>query len=250
MNSGGPIVSGTLPGFQGDFAALAGKMIPILNEDGLPLTNQVTTTDWPFAQHFSPNSCSIIGGVLDRSQRCRMSGLYFYADSLSYHGEKFGRIWSLKASGTNWEQHLLASPFFDTGIYLDPDWRPFRITAFSQDEWGRTYVANYGATVYYQVPPDFHAVSAIVGGGVYRIEDDLTQFSVHPTVRPGECVVFGWHSVRELAYQPQVSSNLTDWTAIGPTLPGTGALVSVTNDSAASPVHLFFRVLASPLNLP
>jgi glucose/arabinose dehydrogenase len=69
-------------------------------------------------------SCVIGGFVYRGPGSTRMQGIYFYGDRSS------GRIWSMKADGTNWQSIELVK-------------LPYNIATFGEDEAGRLYVAQY-----------------------------------------------------------------------------------------------------------
>lgn len=112
-------------------------------------------------------SC-IIGGFVYRGLGFpRMQGMYFYGDRNS------GRIWGMKAVGTNWQSIELTR-------------LPFTIATFGEDESGRLYVAqyNYSSSSIFLLddngaaaPPTFSPVP-----GTYTSEQLVTITSISTNV--------------------------------------------------------------------
>ncbi len=251
LNAGGPIVSGILPGMTNDLAGLNGKMIPLLNENGPLPTNQMGEVFWPFGDRLTSDDCTVHGGVFGQDQSNRMSGAFLYGDAS-------GNIQALMPGGTNWQRQVVATPTITWPIDIDilnptnPNYelRPFQIAAFGQGEDGRIYVANYGTKTSYLLQTPYYPYSQLVtnisGGGVYLIEDDLSQFSVRPSPADANTLRLEWHSTPALNYQIQVSSDLKQWFDATPVWPGTGDILTFTNVAVAGADRNFFRVIASP----
>jgi hypothetical protein len=199
---------------------------------------------FPAAVHPGPGS--IVGGIRYRGlNSSRLNSVYIFGDNR-------GTVAGLRLNGTNWAQAFLANPQFPLGWFIDlagqlrADMRPFRITAFGEDESGRIYVANYGVTVFYQEPPSWHAVSRIVGGGIYLIADDPLTFSIRSRIAADSQVALEWQSAPEMTYQMQISRDLVHWEDVELALTGTGEPLSVPHAPAAGDTSCFFRIVATP----
>jgi hypothetical protein len=244
LNVAGPIANAVLPGLERDLNALSGKMLPILNENGLPLTNEVAETFWPFDRYFPATNCSAVGGVFSHGSSCRMDGLYLYGDSS-------GAIRGLKPTGPNWEDHLLARPQITVDVSFSVidrffEQRPFRISAFGEDEEGRLYVANYGTTIATLIQdPYWHVVESIGGGGIYLIEDDLLVFSVRQQLESKKRLRLEWQSAPGMSYRVQVSTDLVHWKNFRGPVQGTGGILSMKNVPVEKGARRFYRVVAT-----
>lgn len=87
----------------------------------------------PVAVYDHGQGCSVTGGHVYRgSSFPALQGLYFYGDFCS------GRVWTLRKTGTSWENLLLS----DTA---------FSISTFGEDEAGDLYLADYGTGTLYRI---------------------------------------------------------------------------------------------------
>ena len=118
---------------------------------------------------------------------------------------------------------------------------PFIITAFGHDEKGRLYVANYGAPYWIQEPPNYTSVEQFGGGGIYLIQDDLLQFSVHEVVDHNR-VTLEWQTAPAVKYHIQKSVDLRHWFDIRNEIIGNGWVLSVFDLPYNS--SIFYRVTA------
>jgi hypothetical protein len=242
VNAQGPIANGTLAGMTNDLNILSGKMIPLLNENGLPLPANNGQFFWPFAREFPPTDCAIVGGVFSQDPSCRLSGDYLYSDGS-------GAIRSLNPGQTNNESQLLAQPQLNVIVHLTHGiWatRPFQITALGQDEQGRTYLANYGTKVKEIIGdpiPYWREIEYMAYGAIYRIEDDPNQFSVRARLAIGGLPpVLEWHGFAGRTYQVEQSSNLVNWLDTSPSLLGAGQDLSFPVSGESQ----FYRVRSLP----
>ncbi len=123
---------------------------------------------------------------------------------------------------------------------------PFAITAFGRDEEGRLYVANYGAAYWVQEPPNFTPVEKFGGGGIYLIQDDLLQFTLHEVVDRNR-MTLEWQSAPGIRYNIQESSGSSRWFNIRPEMMGDGGVLSVSGLPSNSMIS--YRVFAiTPAN--
>lgn len=199
----------------------------------------------PVATHQGPGQ--IVGGIRYRGPDVsRLNDTYFYGDA------RFGGIWGLRQDGTGWVKSLLATPTFeiDCGIHLPGqtacETRPLKITAFGEDEQGRLYIANYGATIGVQVPPDWQAVQVDVGGGLYLLEDNLLVFPLCITPESDQRLTLRWQSAPGMKYRVEFSTDLNKWKVLRGPLKGTGQALSMTNVRVPKKGHRFYRVVATP----
>jgi Glucose / Sorbosone dehydrogenase len=141
-----------------------------------------------------------------------------------------------KSSSTS----LTAAPASVPATNTVPEY-PFIITAFGQDEKGRLYVANYGAPYWVQEPPNYTSVEQFGGGGIYLIQDDLLQFSVHEIVDRNR-VTLEWQTAPAVKYHVQKSVDLRHWFDIQREIIGNGWVLSVSDLPYNS--SIFYRVIA------
>jgi hypothetical protein len=136
--------------------------------------------------------------------------------------------------------NLIATPATAPKAYTAPEY-PFIITAFGQDEKGRLYVANYGAPYWVQEPPNYTSVEQIGGGGIYLIQDNLLQFSVHEVVDHNR-VTLEWQTAPAVKYHIQKSVDLRHWFDIRDEIIGKGWVLSVSDLPYNS--NIYYRVVA------
>jgi hypothetical protein len=208
-----------------------------LFEGPAPEAEDFVSFSSPYAVY--PGSRRIVGGIRYRGPHSpRLNNLYIFGDS-------GGAVAGLRLEGADRGPRLLAVPQFEQQFSFDL--RPFLITAFGEDEAGRIYVANYGATVYIQQPPDWHAVPRVVGGGIYVIEDDHLTFALRQRLTDGgKQLVLEWQSDAGTTYQVQFSTDLAQWENVGTPFSGTGETLSLVQLLSGADGSRFFRVVAIP----
>ena len=214
---------------------------------GRPATNlfEAPVIDYPRQE-----GGSITGGYVYRgSQYPRMNGVYFFADFLS------GRIWALKASGTNWNRAELL--------------RVQRsISTFGQGADGALYLAEYGPQGRIlrledsgqAAPPSFDKPSGILfsnrvtvssstpGAAIHYTTDGRDPTEFDPSVQSGSIISITTGQVKARAFR--VDLEPSEVTAANYTLkvgppqlsiaPGAvirGTTLSITNATEESVIH-------------
>ena len=81
------------------------------------------------------------------------------------------------------------------------------------------------------------SVAVVAPGGAHAATDPNLQVSIAPV---GQSAVLGWFGSNAMAYQVEVSSNLTTWNEVGPILPGNNAMLAATRP-IPGPGQAFFR---------
>jgi hypothetical protein len=119
---------------------------------------------------------------------------------------------------------------------------PFTIAAFGHDEAGRLYVINYGAAVWEQEPPRFTSVEHFENGGIYLIQDDLLQFTVHQKIERNQ-IILEWQSALGVKYSVQSSRDSHHWSDIRQMVRGNGGVLTVSG--LPNNPKVLYRVIVS-----
>lgn len=236
LNKGGPVANPMPASFFQDTEAVMTKMTPVAVESGGVTIPTTTPGGWPFTVYVSSANCATRGGLLYRGAGTRMQGRHFF-------GNQTGAFMEVKSEPQGLKSAVLAEPTFGHPLIVFPSQPavPFDISAIGEDEDGRLYVANRGLLVYFQ---DSHGLptSAVLGGGVCRVEDDETIFSVQPKLQDNGRLTLEWHGTSGYQHQLQVSEDLFSWQDyLGP-FAGTGMTLRLTDLDVAIRTQEFFRV--------
>lgn len=246
LNKVGSVASHMPAGFFQDSEVLSDKLLAILTESGGAGAVEPAPGSWPFREYLKNVSISTAGALPYRGPFRRMQGRYFC-------GDRSGQVFTVAQSGEGVVTESLARPSFIDPLYLPggglgdpPKYYPFDIVAIGEDEEGRLYVSNYGKTYYVQVNGGPAVEARQMGGGIYRVEDDETVFSLRPDLTAGGGLKLSWHSVAGLQYQIQTSEDLITWQDHLTPFSGTGDAMQV-NDSGISGVQSkFYRIWIKP----
>ena len=130
-------------------------------------------------------------------------------------------------------------------VELVRDERAPRLLAASISDGARLlYVANYGASIWWQEPPTMLSVEHILGGGIYRMEDDLSVFSVRASGGiGGRPLILEWFSAAGRNYQIQHSADLQGWHNALEPVAGVDGPLSVQVPAEGSTASHYYRVI-------
>lgn len=243
LNKVGSVASHMPASFFQDSEVLSDKLLVIRTESGGEEAVELTPDSWPFREYFENVTSSTVGALPYRGPFRRMQGRYFC-------GDRSGYVFTAEQSGAGVVSESLARPSFIDPLYLPggglgepPRYYPFDIVAVGEDEEGRIYVANYGKTYYMQVNGGPAVEARQLGGGIYRVEDDETVFSLRPNLQPNGLFGLAWHTAAGLSYQLQTSEDLAVWQDYRPPFTGTGDDVLVNNLEGPDEGPRFYRIL-------
>lgn len=224
------------------------RWVPLINVFQQPLPPATVDALWDMAAQRSASECSVTVGVPVQSGSCRLNGSYLY-------GDRSGALRMLRHVDSGFESLLLAQPSFlvDKSLLgqIPPvlESRPFDITAVGEGEDHVVYLANYGSKVTVLGINPFEGwmfFESPVGGGVFRVEDNESVFSVAVQRSPdSRSVELRWHGQRDAHYQVLHSVNLQDWTEATPPVVGTGATISQSMPILPGDARRFYRVIYS-----
>lgn len=222
------------------------QWMPLINVFQQPLPPATVDSFWDMALQLSSSECSATAGVQVQSGSCRLNGAYVY-------GDRFGALRMLRHHDAGFESQLLAQPSFlvDKSVLgeIPPvlESRHFDITAVGEGEDHVVYLANYGSKVNrFGINPfeGWMFFETPVGGGIFRVQDNESVFSVAVGRGPdSRSVELQWHGQRDAHYQVLHSGNLQDWTETTPSVVGTGATISQSIPVAPGDARRFYRVL-------
>lgn len=245
LNQTGSVASHMPASFFQDSDVLSSKLIRILTESGGEEEVEATSGRWPFRDYLNNASIQTVGALLYRGPGRRMQGRYFC-------GDRSSSIFSIEDSSGEVVGKLLSRPIFSYAwLFEQPsiDY-PFDVVAMGEGEDGRLYVSNYGTTIYLQTGPGNTSEPHIVGGGIYRVDDDETVFSLSPRLMPDGHLDLAWLAASGFQYQIQTSEDLMGWQNYLTPFIGDGEIVKINDETSALSGKKFYRIITSPVAEP